>query len=114
MCTGSFLTTFPIVAFINIKAEFCRCGLLEDLLKNKDESLEQSLADHWLERNQVKSSLRIGQRTLTVGGSSLHTNNIFSSWVMSSLVKLETGCTVILPPTLSVLWISDISVERFS
>ena len=32
-----------------------------------------------------------------------HTKNIFSSSVKSSLVKLETRCTVILPPTVSVL-----------
>ena len=30
-------------------------------------------------------------------------NNIFSSLVKSSLVKLETSCTVILPPMVSVL-----------
>ena len=60
------------------------------------------------------------QRTLTVGGSiivwlvssltrlhwtaSLNTNKIiFSSLVSSSLVKLETSCTVIVSPTVSVL-----------
>ena len=57
------------------------------------------------------------QRTLTVGGSitvelvssftsgaSLNTKNYkFSSIAKSSLVKLETSCTVILPPTVSVL-----------
>ena len=38
--------------------------------------------------------------------ASLHTkNNIFSCLVKSSLVKRETSCTVILPPTLSVLLI---------
>ena len=36
--------------------------------------------------------------------ASLHTNNIlFSCLVQSSLVKQETSCTVILPPTVSVL-----------
>ena len=33
-----------------------------------------------------------------------HKNNIFSLLVKSSLVKLETSCTVILPPMVSVLW----------
>ena len=55
---------------------------------------------------------RIKQRTLTVGGftrlhktASLNTNKIiFPSLVSSSLVKLETSRTVILPPTVSVLW----------
>ena len=31
-------------------------------------------------------------------------NNIFSSLIKSNLVKLETSCTVILPPTVSVVW----------
>ena len=61
------------------------------------------------------------QRTLTVGESitvqlvssftrlhwtaSLNTNKIiFPSLISSSLVKLETNHTVILPPTVSVLW----------
>ena len=60
------------------------------------------------------------QRTLTVGGritvrlvssftssdladSPYTKSNIFSLLVKSSLVKLETSCKVILPPTVSVL-----------
>ena len=31
-------------------------------------------------------------------------NNIVSSLVKSSLVKLETSCAVIFPPTVSILW----------
>ena len=35
----------------------------------------------------------------------LHTNNnIFSFWIKSNLVKLETSHTVILPPMLIILW----------
>ena len=37
-------------------------------------------------------------------------NNIFSSLVKSSIVKLETICTVILSPTVSVLWCGQPSV----
>ena len=60
------------------------------------------------------------QRTHTVGGSitvqlvssftslesaaTQRTKNIFSLLVKSNLVKLETSCTVIIPPTVSVLW----------
>ena len=61
------------------------------------------------------------QRTLTIGGSItvqlvsslpgldsviyVHTNNnILSSFVELKPVKLDTRCTVIIPPKLSVLW----------
>ena len=36
---------------------------------------------------------------------SLHpNNNIFSPFVKSNIVKLETNCTVMLPPMVIVLW----------
>ena len=59
----------------------------------------------------------MAQGTLTVSMYSLqfykfgfkclttYKNNIFSLLVKSSLVKLETSCTVILPPMVSVLWV---------
>ena len=40
----------------------------------------------------------------SAGSLQTKNNNIFSSLIKSSLVKLETSCTVILPPTVSVLW----------
>ena len=75
--------------------------------------------------NHVCLPNKVGQRTLTVRGSitawlvssftrlhqtaSLNTNKIiFSSLVSSSLVKLETSRTVILPPTVSVLWVGSL------
>ena len=60
----------------------------------------------------LRTYIKWDQRKLTVGGSitvllvsvSLHTkNNKFYFLVKSSLVKLETCSTVILPPTVSVL-----------
>ena len=68
----------------------------------------------------LKTQLQM-EKTLTVGASitvwlvssfiswdstaSLHTNNTISSFlVKSSLIKLETSCTDILPPMVSVLW----------
>ena len=71
------------------------------------------------------------QRTLTVGGSitvrlvasftrlhetaSLNTNKIiFHSLVSFSLVKLETSCTVMLPPTVSVLWTDYVALLQLS
>ena len=64
------------------------------------------------------------QRTLTAGGSitdwlvssficldsaasQLTKNSIFSSLVKSNLVKLETSCTVILPPMVTVHWLDN-------
>ena len=77
---------------------------------------------HFLIIRTVWSNVTIyTKEQLTVGGNitewlvssftsldstaSLHTeNNIFSLLVKSSLVKLETSCTVILPPMVSVLY----------
>ena len=45
--------------------------------------------------------------------ASLHTNNnMFSSLFKSNLVKLETGNTVIILPTVSVLWINLLKREK--
>ena len=81
---------------------------------------------------QISSSVRFVQRKLTVGGrggsftvrlvssftsldlaASLgrYKNMIFSSLVKSSLVKLETSYTVVLPPTVSGLWFGYQSVQ---
>ena len=71
---------------------------------------------------------RSDQRTLTVGGSftvqlvssltrlKLTSEGniilfVFSEAVYCNLVKLETNCTVMLPPTVSVLW-SDMTLPR--
>ena len=43
--------------------------------------------------------------SLDSAASLLHKNNIFSPLFKSTLAKLETSCTMILPPTVSVLWL---------
>ena len=57
------------------------------------------------------------QRTFTVGGSITvqlvssvdSTASLHTKLVSSSLVKLETSCTVILLPMVSVLWFTNTS-----